>query len=129
MTKLHSATVALTLQPACGIPDNGLDLQGPVNFTSQSVANPSTFSGTVTLSDPSEGFNVAYSVTGTVRAVDSGGTPGAIVSTFTYSGGGTSGTGTINGAAAGLDFTGGVINGQQSGFPACNFTGSIDIVR
>ncbi len=129
MTKLHSATVALTLQAACGIPDNGLDLQGPVNFTSQSVANPSTFSGTVTLSDPSEGFNVAYGVTGTVRAVDSGGTPGAIASTFTYSGGGTSGTGTISGAAAGLDFTGGVINGQQSGFPACNFTGSIDIVR
>jgi subtilase family serine protease len=128
LTVLHSATAALDLQPACSVPGSHLDLQGPIHITSQSIANPSSFAGSVTLDDPGVGFHVVYSISGTVRALV-GATAGAIASTFTYSGGGTSGTGTINGAAPGLDFTGGVVTGQQTGLPACTFTGTINIVR
>jgi hypothetical protein len=127
MTKLHTATIPLTLTPACG--DTSLNLVGPITFSSQSVANPSTFAGSVTLTDPTAGFSVLYSIGGTVRAVDGVGTAGAIASTFTYSAPGVSGTGTITGAAAGLNFTGGSIAGHQTNLPACTFAGTIDIAR
>jgi hypothetical protein len=57
-----------------------------------------------------------------------------VLSTFTYTATvanefASSGSGNINGAAAGLNFNGGAIAGSQAGFPACNFSGTIDIVR
>jgi hypothetical protein len=63
-----------------------------------------------------------------VRAVDGGGTAGAITWTFTYSGDG-SGSGTITGAAAGLELVGGVISGRRSGVPTCTFSGTFDVAR
>ncbi len=129
LTKLKSATIPLEFQPACLIPDNHLDLQGSANFTSQSLGNPSSFSGTVALADPGAGagFDVVYTIRGTVRALV-GSTAGAIASTFTFAGPGRTGTGTINGAAPGLELTG-VIAGQQTGLPGCTFTGTVEIVR
>jgi subtilase family serine protease len=130
MTKLHNVMIdLLSLPAACQIPGNELHLRGTINFTSQSIANPSSFSGSVNLSDPGAEFSAMFTIAGTVRAVDGSRTPGAIASTFTYSGSGTSGRGTISGSAAGLDFSGGVITGHSASVPACTFSGTIDIVR
>ena len=81
------------------------------------------------LADPGAGagFDVVYTIRGTVRALV-GSTAGAIASTFTFAGPGRTGTGTINGAAPGLELTG-VIAGQQTGLPGCTFTGTVEIVR
>ena len=127
MTRLNTATIPLDLQPACLVEGNHLDLQGPVDFTSQSLGNPSSFSGTATLADTGSGFNVVYAIRGTVRAVV-GSTAGVVAATFTFAGPGRTGTGTINGSAPGLDLTG-VVAGQQTGLPGCTFTGTVDIVR
>jgi subtilase family serine protease len=133
MTKLKSATVNLSLQPACGL--TVLNLEGPFNVTNQTLANPSSFAGTGTLTDTlGSGFVQRYNVTGTVQAVDVVGTAGKILSSFTYTATiansfASSGTGSITGAAPALNFTGGAITGQQTGFPSCNFVGTIDVVR
>ena len=103
MARLHTATVGLTREPTCGV--TTLNLQGPFSVTNQSVANPSSFAGKVTLDDVGAGVHVVYTVSGTVRAVDGAGTAGAIAWTFTYSGD-ERGTGTITGAAAGLELIG-----------------------
>jgi hypothetical protein len=133
MTKLQTASVDLTLQPACGL--TTLALEGPFSVTNQTLANPSNFAGTVVLTDTlGSGFVQRYTVTGTVQAVDVVGTAGKILSSFTYTATiandfASSGNGTINGAAPALNFTGGSITGQQAGLPSCTFAGSIDIVR
>lgn len=126
IARLHTATVGLTRDPACGA--TTLNLQGPFSVTNQNVANPSSFAGKVTLDDVGAGVHVVYTVSGTVRAVDGGGTAGAITWTFTYSGDG-SGSGTITGAAAGLELVGGVISGRRSGVPTCTFSGTFDVAR
>jgi hypothetical protein len=133
MTKLQTASVDLTLQPACGL--TTLALEGPFSVTNQTLANPSNFAGTVVLTDTlGSGFVQRYNVTGTVQAVDIVGTAGKILSSFTYTATiandfASSGSGTINGAAPALNFTGGSITGRQAGLPSCSFAGSIDIVR
>jgi hypothetical protein len=132
MTKLTDATVNLTLTADCGV--TSLLLTGPFNVTSQNTANPSSFAGRLTLDDTSVGFHQVYNVTGTVQSVDIVGTPGKVLSAFTYTATidndfASSGSGSINGAAPALEFTGGSIAGQQTGFPSCNFAGSIDVVR
>jgi hypothetical protein len=134
MTKLQEATVNISLTPDCGI--TTLVLDGPFSVTNQTLANPSSFAGTVVLTDNvgGSGFVQRYNVTGTVQAVDGLGTAGRILSTFTYTATiandfASSGSGSINGAAPALDFTGGSISGQQTGLPTCSFTGSIDILR
>jgi hypothetical protein len=134
MTKLRDATVDITLTPACGV--TALTLDGPFTVTNQTLANPSNFAGTVVLTDNvgSSGFVQRYNVTGSVQAVDLGGTAGKILSTFTYTATiandfASSGSGSINGAAPALNFNGGSISGSQTGLPTCTFTGSIDIVR
>jgi hypothetical protein len=81
----------------------------------------------VTLDDVGVPFHVVYSVTGQVTV-----NPGAatVASAFTYSGGGTTGSGNISGSAAGLDLAGGVITGHQlSPASTCSFSGTIDIAR
>jgi subtilase family serine protease len=131
MGKLHDVTARLGLQPACNVAGNTLDLTGRFTVTSQSVANPSTFVATASLADATRGFSTAYRLSGTVRAVDGLGTPGAVVATFTYTAtaatGSSRGNGVLNGAAAGLDLMDGTLSGTQSAFPACRFTGTIDI--
>ncbi len=134
MTKLQNAAVNISLTPDCGIAT--LTLDGPFSVTNQTLANPSNFAGTVVLTDNvgGSGFVQRYNVTGNVQAVDVGGTAGRILSSFTYTATiandfASSGSGSINGAAPALNFTGGSISGQQSGLPTCTFTGSIDIVR
>jgi len=130
MSKLRSTTVALSLT---NCPVNNLNLQGPFATASQTVANPSTFSGTMTLDDTlGSGFHQVYNVTGTVRAIDLGdGTAGKVVSSFTYTATianafNSNGTGSINGAAPALNLAGGSISGQQAN-STCTFVGSIDI--
>jgi subtilase family serine protease len=132
MRKLTTASVDLSLGDACGV--TLLGLAGPFTMTSQTVANPSTFSGTVTLADTlGSGFSQVYTVSGTVQAVDVEGTAGKILSSFTYQARvdnafASSGRGSITGAAPGLDFTGGAISGQDTA-GSCTFGGSIDVTR
>lgn len=132
MTRLRSATVNLTLAPACDVAS--LALGGPFSVTSQTLANPSSFAATGLLTDTVGGTAQRYSVRGTVQAVDGSGTAGRVQATFTYTATSpntvaSKGSGTLDGAAPALDFPGGTITGQQSGLPGCTFTGSIDIVR
>jgi subtilisin family serine protease/uncharacterized membrane protein len=128
MTKLRSAMVDLNRQPACPISGNVLRLQGPFMVTSQSVASPSSFAATATLSDGAAP-GVTYRISGKVWAVDPFATAGGIAATFTYAGVGTRGSGTMNGAAPGLDFPDGTLSGVESGLPACNFSGTINVER
>jgi subtilisin len=136
MRKLTQAAVTLSLDGStCGI--TSLQLLGPFKITSQTVANPSTFSGKVILTDQlGSGFNQVYNITGTVQAVvveDQGTTEGKVLSAFTYTATidndfASEGRGKIDGAAPGLNFTGGSIAGRdRSGL--CTFTGSIDVTR
>jgi subtilase family serine protease len=133
VSRLQNVTADLNLQPACGIAGNRLLLTGLFTVTSQSVANPSTFAATATLTDTTVGFSTTYRLSGTVRAVDGFDTPGVIAATFSYTAksatGSSSGRGVLNAAAAGLDLRDGTLSGTQSGFPACNFAGTIDILR
>jgi len=129
MARLHVVEILnLSLPPDCGIAGNTLNLQGPFSVSSQSVAALSSFVATSTLDDLAQGFHVTYRITGTVRAVD-----GAVAATFTYAGtyagGATSGSGTINGAAAGVEIENGTLTGRATGIPSCNFAGSVDILR
>jgi subtilisin len=130
MKKLTTASVIVTLTD-CEI--TNLNLLGPFHIVNQTLANPSSFSGTTTLKDLSVGFHQVYNVTGTVQAVDMTGTPGKILSSFTYTATinnafASNGKGNINGAAPGLNFTGGSIAGQANG-GFCLFTGTIDVTR
>src|SRR5262249_11318161 len=117
----------------CGV--SQLQLRGPFNITAQNVANPSTFSGTVTLDDNlGSGFHQVYTVSGSVQALDLGtGIAGRIVSSFTYTSTvnndfASHGRGNINGAAPGLNCPGGTIAGRDSS-GTCTFNGAINVTR
>ena len=133
MTKLQTASVDLTLQPACGSHDPGAgravqrhepDAGEPLELRRYGRA------------DRHAGLRVraALQRDGHGAGRRHRGTAGKILSSFTYTATiandfASSGSGTINGAAPALNFTGGSITGRQAGLPSCTFAGSIDIVR
>ena len=128
--KLKTASVIVTLG-ACDVAGTQLNLSGPFKATSQTVANPSVFTATMPLVDPSLGFSQTYTVTGRVEAIDVEGTAGKVRSTFTYTSAGpdgpSSGRGDINGAAPARALAGAITGADTSAGDTCTFSGTVSI--
>ncbi|HTO12985.1 MAG TPA: CARDB domain-containing protein [Candidatus Binatia bacterium] len=127
--KLKTASVVVTLG-GCSAADTTLNLTGSFTAGSQTVSNPSTFTATMPLQDPSLGFSQTYRVTGTVESVDIQGTAGKVKTTFTYTGAGPAGASTGKGnidAAVPDRSLAGALTGSDKSSETCTFSGTLSI--
>jgi len=127
--KLKTASVIVTLG-GCSVAGTTLNLAGSFTASSQTIANPSTFTATMPLSDLLAGFSQTYTVTGTVEAVDIEGTEGKVKTTFTYSSTGptgpSTGLGNINAAVPERSLAG-ALTGTDKSDETCTFAGTLAI--